>query len=61
MLISFPSENNDEIAFKVFNEEELNKNQEINSVKNPNESNEKQNEIKEPHNIKSSLIDEIKD
>ena len=49
--MSFPVENNGDMAFKVLNQEEF--------YKNPNESNNSQNEIKEPHNIKFNLIDEI--
>ena len=49
------------MAFKVFNEEEFYKNQETKSGKSPNERNNKQNEIKEHHNIKFNLIDEIED
>lgn len=59
MPISYPVENNDDMAFKVFNEEKFYKYQEINSGKSPNEGNNKQNEIKGPHNIKFNFIDEI--
>ena len=59
--ISFLLEKNDDMAFKVFNEEEFYKNQETKSGKSPNERNNKQNEIKEHHNIKFNLIDEIED
>ena len=59
MPISFPVENNDDMAFKVLKEEEFYKNQETNSGKSQNESNNKQKEIKGPYNIKFNLIDEI--
>ena len=52
-------ENNDDMAFKVLKEEEFYKNQETNSGKSQNESNNKQKEIKEPYNIMLNLIDEI--
>ena len=39
-------ENNDDMAFKVFNKKELYKDQEINNGKSPNERNNKHNEIK---------------
>ena len=47
------------MAFKVLKEEEFYKNQETNSGKSQNESNNKLKEIKGPHNIKFNLIDEI--
>ena len=52
-------ENNGDAAFEVYNEEEFYKYQKLNNGKIPNESNNKQSEIKEPHNIKFNLIDEI--
>ena len=57
--LSFLVENNGDMAFKVFNEEEFYKYQKLNKGKSPDENNNKQNEIKEPHNIKFNLIDEI--
>ena len=61
MPISLPEENNDDMVFKECNEEEFYKNQKINNGKSPNENNNnnKIKEIKEPHNIKFNLIDEI--
>ena len=52
-------ENNVDMAFKVFNEKELYKDQEINNGKSPNERNNKHNEIKKTYNIKFNFIDEI--